>query len=99
METLIFAPNGTHRPDGATVRSATYPNLMKEKSKAVLWVCFTLLVASGMKYVPVYLLQQRQLDLQERTLDLKEDAFLHQKVAPTVSAPQEGVRENRSQLL
>jgi hypothetical protein len=72
---------------------------MKEKSKAVLWICFTLLMAAGLKYVPVYLLQQRQLDLQERALDLREEAFLHQKVAPTVSVPQEAVRANRSQLL
>lgn len=79
--------------------AGTYPNLMKEKSKAVLWVCFTLLIASGLKYVPIYLLQQRQLDLQERTLDLKEEAFLHQKVAPTVSVPAEAVKANRSQLL
>jgi hypothetical protein len=74
---------------------------MKEKSKAVLWVCFTLLIASGIKYMPSYLVQQRQLDLQERALDMKEDAFLHHKVAPTVSVPMppEAVRANSSQLL
>ncbi len=74
---------------------------MKEKSKAVLWVCFTILIASGTKYVPPYLLQQRQLDLQERMLDMKEDAFLHHKVPPTVSVPvpPEAVRANSSQLL
>jgi hypothetical protein len=71
---------------------------MKDKSKAVLWVCFTILIASGMKYVPPYLLEQRRIDMQERILDLKEDAFLHQKVAPTVSVPGE-VHANRSQLL
>lgn len=71
---------------------------MKDKSKAVLWICFTVLVASGMKYVPPYLIQQRQLDIQERQLDIREDAFLHQKPVPTVSVPEE-VHANRSQLL
>ncbi len=71
---------------------------MKDKSKAVLWICFTALVASGLKYVPTYLLEQRRLDMQERMLDLREDAFLHQKPTPTVSVP-EGVSANRSQLL
>jgi hypothetical protein len=72
---------------------------MKDKSKAVMWVCFTVLIATGMKYVPPYLLEQRRMDMQDRMLDLQEDAFLHQKVAPpTVSAPGE-VHANRSQLL
>jgi len=71
---------------------------MKDKSKVVLWVCFTALVASGMKYVPPYLLEQRRLDMEERLLDIREDAFLHQKVAPTVSEPV-AVHSSRSQLL
>ena len=71
---------------------------MKDNSKAILWVCFTVLVAAGIKYVPPYLLEQRRLDMQERLLDLREDAFLHQKAVPTVSDPQE-VHANRSQLL
>jgi hypothetical protein len=71
---------------------------MEDKSKVVLWICFTALIAAGMKYVPPYLLEQRRLDMQERVLDLREDAFLHQKVAPTVSLPEE-VHSNRSQLL
>jgi len=71
---------------------------MKDKSKAVLWVCFTLLIASGLKYVPPYLLEQRRLDMQERLLDLREDAFLHQKPTPTVSVPEEA-HANRAQLL
>ena len=73
-------------------------NLMNDKSKAVLWICFTVLVAAGIKYVPPYLLEQRRLDMQERLLDLREDAFLHQKGTPTVSDPGE-VHANRSQLL
>jgi len=60
---------------------------MKDKSKALMWLCFTLLVATGMKYVPPYLLEQRRLDMQERALDIREEAFLHQRVAPTVSVP------------
>jgi hypothetical protein len=71
---------------------------MNDKSKAVMWVCFTVLVASGMRYIPPYLLEQRSLDMQERMLDLKEDAFLHQKVSPTVSVP-EPVHAIRGQLL
>jgi hypothetical protein len=71
---------------------------MKDKNKAILWLCFTVLVATGMKYVPPYLLAERRLDMQERLLDLREDAFLHQKVAPTVSDPQQ-VHANTSQLL
>jgi hypothetical protein len=72
---------------------------MNDKSRAVLWICFTVLVAAGMKYVPAYLVQERQLDIQERTLDLKEDAFLHQKVAPTVSVSPQEVHAQSAQLL
>jgi hypothetical protein len=71
---------------------------MKDTSKAVLWICFTVLMAAGIKYVPPYLLEQRRLDMQERLLDLREDSFLHQKSVPQVSDPQE-VHANRSQLL
>jgi hypothetical protein len=73
---------------------------MKDKSKVILWLCFTVLVAAGMKYVPPYLLEQRRLDLQERALDMREDAFLHQRVAPTVSVPVPAdVHANSAQLL
>jgi hypothetical protein len=48
--------------------------------------------------VPPYLLEQRRLDMQERLLDLREDAFLHQKATPTVSDPR-AAHENSSQLL
>jgi len=71
---------------------------MKDKSKAVMWLCFTMLVAAGMKYVPPYLLEQRRLDMQERALDLREEAFLHQRVAPTVSVPAP-VQSHRAVLL
>jgi hypothetical protein len=72
---------------------------MNNKSRAVLWMCFTVLIAAGMKYVPSYLVQERQLDIQERALDLREDAFLHQKVAPTVSTSPEAVTAQTGQLL
>ncbi len=71
---------------------------MNDKSKAVLWICFTVLVAAGIKYVPPYLIEQRKLDMQERMLDIREDAFLHQRPTPTVSDPGE-VHANRAQLL
>jgi hypothetical protein len=71
---------------------------MSDKSKTALWICFTILIAAGIKYVPPYLLEQRRLDMQERILDLREDAFLHQKSAPTVSVPEE-IHANRAQLL
>ena len=71
---------------------------MKDKSKVVLWLCFTALVATGMKYLPPYLLEQRRLDMQERALDMKEAAFLHQRTPPTVSVPAP-VHANHSQLL
>ena len=72
---------------------------MKDKSKVAMWMCFTVLVAAGMKYVPPYLLDQQRLDMQQRVLDLREEAFLHQKTAPTVSVPEEGTAVNSRQLL
>ncbi len=81
-----------------SVRDCKESTLMKDTSKAVLWICFTVLMAAGIKYVPPYLLEQRRLDMQERLLDLREDSFLHQKSVPQVSDPQE-VHANRSQLL
>jgi len=73
---------------------------MKEKSKAVTWLCLTVLVAAGMKYIPPYLIEQRKLDMQDRMLDLREQAFLHQQVAPTVSVPvPSGVQATHAQLL
>ncbi len=80
------------------VRTSNESILMKDKSQAVLWICFTLLVAAGIKYVPPYLIEQRRLDMQERLLNLREDSFLHQKPTPTVSDPGE-THANRSQLL
>ena len=71
---------------------------MSDKSKTALWICFTILIAAGIKYVPPYLLEQRRLDMQERALDLREEAFLHQRVAPTVSVPAP-VESHRSVLL
>jgi hypothetical protein len=71
---------------------------MNDKSKVMMWLCFTLLVAAGMKYVPPYLLEQRRLDLEERVFDLREEAFLHQHDTPTVSVPV-AVHASSSQLL
>jgi hypothetical protein len=71
---------------------------MKEMSKALKWLCLTILVAAGMKYVPAYLVQQRQMDVEDRVLDLREEAFLQQRVAPTVSTP-EPIQANRQQML
>ena len=73
---------------------------MKEKSKLVMWLCFTAIMAAGIKYVPSYLVEQRRLDMQEHVLDLREEAFLHQRVTPTVSVPvPTGVHANSTQLL
>jgi hypothetical protein len=71
---------------------------MKDKSKALMWICFTALVCSGVKYIPAYLVEEQRIDLQDRILDLKEDAFLHQQPTPTVSNPG-AVYDHRSQLL
>jgi len=97
MEILISPPVSrlAFGPDRCKIKDIHF---MKDKSKAVLWICFTALVASGLKYIPPYLLEQRRMDMQEQMLDLREDAFLHQKPTPTVSVPEE-VHANRSQLL
>ena len=71
---------------------------MKDKSKAVAWLCLTALVAMGMKYVPPYLIEQRKLDIQERALDVREEAFLHQRITPTVSVPAAAHAETRQLL-
>jgi hypothetical protein len=71
---------------------------MKDKTKAVMWLCFTVLIAAGMKYVPPYLIEERMLDMQDRVLDLREDAILHQRATPTVSVP-EPAHARRAQLL
>jgi len=60
---------------------------MKDKSKAVMWLCFTILVAAGMKYLPPYLIEQQRLEIQQHVLDLREEAILRQRVSPTVSVP------------
>jgi len=80
------------------VRARKNPTLMKDKSKVVLWLCFTVLAGAGMKYVPPYLLEQRKLDIQDRALDLQEEAFLHQQVAPRASVPAP-IQDNRGVLL
>lgn len=57
------------------------------KQRPVALFCLTILIAAGLKYVPSYLIEQQRLDLQERALDLKEEAFLRQRAAPTVMLP------------
>lgn len=59
---------------------------MKETNKVILWICFTIIVAAGLKYIPIYLVEERKLDQQERVLDIKERAFLKNGNQPT-SAP------------
>ena len=64
---------------------------MKDKQKAVTWLCLTVIVTAGLRYVPPYLLEQRRLDQQDRALDFKERVFLkeHGTVAPpTVALPE-----------
>jgi hypothetical protein len=76
------------------------PDPMKDKTKAIKWLCLTLLVAAGLKYLPSYMVEQRRLDMQERALDLREEAFLRQQIPPQVSVPApSGVRDNSTQLL
>ena len=71
---------------------------MKDKKGSLLWVCLTILIVAGLKYVPAYMAVQRQLDIEDRALDLKEDSFLHQRSAPTVSLP-EHAEQRMGQLL
>jgi hypothetical protein len=98
MENIRLHINERLASDAGVPKNCENSTSMNDKSKAILWICFTALVASGIKYLPPYLIEQRRLDMQERVLDLKEDAFLHQKAVPTVSNPEE-VHVNRSQLL
>jgi hypothetical protein len=98
MENISIGAYSSMMSDDENVQKPERGTLMKDKSKAVLWVCFTAIVLAGMKYVPPYLLEQRAMDMQERMLDLKEDAFLHQKVTPTVSLP-EAVETHRGEIL
>lgn len=72
---------------------------MNDKYKAVTWLCLTVMVTAGLKYVPPYLLEQRRLDQQERVLDIKERVYLRQKELPTVSLPANARGPARSLLL
>jgi len=74
-------------------------HLMTNKSKAVMWLCVTVLAVAGLKYVPPYLIEERKLELQDRALDMHEEAFLQQRIAPTVSVPATAVHENHFKLL
>jgi hypothetical protein len=98
MENIRFRPRTVWRAHAGVCKTGKIQTLMTDKTKVVMWLCFTVLVAAGMKYVPPYLLEERRLDMQERALDLREEAFLHQRVTPTVSVPSE-VHANTSQLL
>ncbi len=98
MENIIVGPRQPAWHPMSCVQNCKKSIFMNDKSKVVLWICFTVLIAAGIKYVPPYLLEQRRLDMQERLLDLREDAFLHQKATPTVSDPR-AAHENSSQLL
>lgn len=61
---------------------------MKETNKVILWICFTVIIAAGLKYIPNYLVEERKLDQQERVLDIKERAFMKNGSQPTsVPAP------------
>jgi hypothetical protein len=60
---------------------------MKDKNRAIQWLCLALMTTAGLKYVPPYLLEQRKLDLQDRVLDLKEHILLQRQSTPTVSLP------------
>ena len=97
MENLMSPSNPT--PRGPKKVRMMNP-IKREKSKILLWLCFTLVVLAGIKYLPAYMVEQRKLDMEERMLDMREEAFLRQRVAPTVSVPVPGgVHVNSSQLL
>lgn len=72
---------------------------LKQKYPAVCWVCLTILMTAGLKYVPPYLLEQRKLDQLDRVLDLKEQAFLQPASPPRVSVPAAVNYPTRAQLL
>lgn len=72
---------------------------MNYKYKAITWLCLTVMVTAGLKYVPPYLLEQRKLDQQDRFLDMKERAYLQEKGLPTVSLPANANTSPRSQVL
>ena len=57
------------------------------KERIILWICLTLLVTAGLRYVPQYLVEQQKLDQADRILDFKERVYLHRAGAPTVSVP------------
>ncbi len=59
---------------------------MKETNKVILWICFTVIIAAGLKYIPTYLVEERKLDQQERVLDIKERALMKNGSQPA-SAP------------
>lgn len=72
---------------------------MPDKLKSVTWICLTLMVTAGLKFVPPYLLEQRKLDQTDRILDLKERVYLEQGKLPTVSLPVNALSSPRSQIL
>ncbi len=73
---------------------------MNQKYKAVCWLCLTILITAGLKYVPTYLVQERALDQQDRVIDLKERAYLQATgTAPTISIPAPVKAAAPSQLL
>jgi len=72
---------------------------MKNKNRAINWLCLAVLTTAGLKYVPPYLLEQRKLDQQDRVLDLKERVYLQQHGVPKVSLPATAELYSHSQLL
>jgi hypothetical protein len=73
--------------------------LMKDKTRVIAWLCLTIMMTAGLKYVPPYLLEQRKLDQQDRVLDIKERVYLKQNGVPTVSLPATAQSYPHSQLL
>lgn len=72
---------------------------MKETNRVILWVCFTVVIAAGLKYVPAYLVEERKLDQQERVLDIKERVFMKNGGVPTSTPSQSQPQRPASQLL
>lgn len=60
---------------------------MNQKSKAIAWICLTVLTATGLKYLPAYLVEEQKLEQADRALDLKEESLLQRRPTPTVSVP------------